>query len=213
MTMKIHAKLQEKGNKGAEDAVSFVLRTPTKSSELLDAMYSRSKRVKNAAAKAVRIISEDMPELLLPYFDKFAELMRGDDTILKWISIDVIGNLSGIDSHDKVNQTILRHLCLMLSDESMVTASHAIDSLGKIAAGKEKFRSQITKELLRVETIERNAECRDILLGRTILSYSSYVNTISEKEKEAVIALANRQLNNRRVATRKKVEEFLKRVI
>jgi HEAT repeat protein len=211
--MKIDDYLQEKGNKGAEDVSDLVMEDPKQLPALVDLMSSRSKRVKNAAAKATRIISERMPELLLPYFDKFVELTRGEDTILKWISIDLIGNLARVDSKGRINEILLKDLYTFLADESMVTASHAIDSLAEIAVNKAEFRDEITRQLLKVETIERNAECRDILLGRTMMSYSAYFDKLSLEEREAVISLAQRQLNNKRNATRKKAESFLKKYV
>lgn len=68
--MNIRAELEEKGNKGAEELAEFVKRSPNNLPELVDEMFSHDKRVKNGAAKALRLISEENPEFLLPYLDR-----------------------------------------------------------------------------------------------------------------------------------------------
>ena len=210
--LNIHAELEQKGNKIAPHIAAFVQENPSWVPELLTEMQSPTKKAKNGAAKALRIVSEKAPELLYPHFDQLARLLGQNDTILKWIGIDVVGNLSFVDREDKIDSGVLRPLYTFLSDRSMITASHAIEGLGKIARNKPRFRNEITRELLKTESIERSDECRNILLGRTVLSYSTYFDKIEAKGREDIISFVCRHQSNPRNATRKKAQEFLKKL-
>ena len=207
--MNIVREMKENGNRSSERVARFVVEDPGRLSQLLTEVVSESKRVKNAAAKSARIISERQPGILLPQFRFFSDLIHHDDTILRWIAIDVIGNLSAVDDKGYVDIKILRELFGLLSNESMITASHSIDALGKIAQVKARYRRRITEELRRVEVIERNKECRNILPGRVIDSYRRYSSLASKKERQTMLALATRQRNNRRSSTRKRAELFV----
>ena len=156
----------------------------------------------------MQIFSTRKPNLLYPRFAFFVQLIEGEDTILKWIAIDVIGNVSSVDAKNRINKKILRTLYDLLSNESMITAAHAISALGNIAVHKPRHRKEITANLLRVEKIKRNSECRNILIGHTILALTEYIDQI--QDKKPVLAFAQRALKNSRHATRKKAEKFLK---
>jgi hypothetical protein len=172
-------------------------------------MGSQEKRVKNAAAKAVRRISEDHPQLLLPYIGYFRDLLDQEDSILKWIATDVIGNLSSLDIKGIADTATLGLLFDMLSDDSIVTASHSISALGKVAQNSDKHREEITQQLARVERISRNPECRNILLGKVIDAYSLYYLESSESSREKIISLAKRQLKNPRPATKRRADALV----
>jgi len=90
----------------------------------------------------------------------------------------------------------------------MITAAHAIAALGTIAVHKPRCRKEITSNLLRVEKIKRNPECRNILIGHTILALTDYIDQL--RDKTAVLAFAQRARKNSRNATKKKAEKFLK---
>jgi hypothetical protein len=209
--MNITATFEKHGNRCAERVARYVGKHPGHLDELLSDMISPTKRVKNAAAKTVRILSESDPELLAPHTERFEELMGGDDTIVKWIAVDVIGNLAAVDPDLRIRSGTLRSLYTMLGDDSMVTASHAIDSLGKIAEGHPRLRRRITGELARVEDVRRSADCRNILLGRVLQSYGRYWAEAGKTQQAEIASFVERQRKNRFPATRKKAERLLGR--
>ena len=200
---------QDQGNKAAEHIARQVIENKKLLTQLYDGVTGSNKRVKNAAAKTMQILSARKPNLLYPKFDFFLQLINSDDTILKWIAIGVIGNVSAVDTKNRINKKILHTLYNLLSDESMITASHAIAALGNIAVHKPRHRKEITANLLRVEKIKRNSECRNILIGHTILALTEYTDQV--RDKKAVLAFAQRALKNSRHATKKKAEKFLQR--
>jgi hypothetical protein len=201
--------LKVKGNKAAGEAAKFAMNDGVLLQQLFEGAGSSNKRVKNAAAKALRIISETEPAKLYSKFDFFFKLMNGEDTILKWIAIDIIGNLSSVDRQNKINKKVLRKFFALRDDEVMITAAHSIDNLWKIALRKPRYANDITSKLLKEDAVERSADCRNILAGKTIATLSEYFAIIPDQAP--VLAYAKGHLNNSRNGTRKKAEEFLKR--
>jgi len=148
--------------------------------------------------------------MLYSNFDFFTELLDSENRILKWIAMDVIGNLTSVDSENKFDR-IFRRFYDLLSDESMVTAGHVIDNSGKIAIAKPYLQNKITEELFKVEKIQyKTSECRNILLGKVISSFVQYINQVNNRER--MISLVKRQLKNSRKATRAKAEKFLNKI-
>lgn len=191
----------------AEDLANKILRNLDLLPEIFNGISSANPRIKFKSAKILRVISEKNPKMLYSKMDFFINLLDSENNILKWIAIDVIGNLSSVDSKNKFDK-IFKKFYDILSDESMITAGHVIDNSGKIARAKPHLQNKITKGLLKVEIIPRSSECRNILLGKVILSFSQYIGQVDDKEK--MISLVKRQLKNSRRATRAKAEKFLK---
>jgi hypothetical protein len=174
--------------------------------EILNGISSENPRVRFKSAKILRIVSEQNPEMLYSKMDSFIRLLESENNILKWNAMDIIANLTRVDSENKFDE-IFEEYYGFLSDESMVTAGHVADNSGKIAKAKPYLQNKITTELLKVESFPRGQECKNILLGKVILSFGQYVDQVKNKEK--IISLAKRQLNNTRNATKKKAEKFL----
>jgi hypothetical protein len=174
--------------------------------EILNGISSENPRVRFKSAKILRIVSEQNPEMLYSKMDSFIRLLESENNILKWNAMDIIANLTLVDSENKFDEIFEKYYGL-LSDESMVTAGHVADNSGKIAKAKPYLQNKITTELLKIESIPRGQECKNILLGKVILSFGQYIDQVKNKEK--IISLAKRQLNNTRNATKKKAEKFL----
>ena len=93
---------------------------------------------------------------------------------------------------EELTTSLFHKLLLFLSDnESMITAGHVIDNLGKIANTKPSLRDTITKKLLDLENSSRNNECKNILLGKAIMAFGQYYE--SNENKEGVRVFVERQ--------------------
>lgn len=206
--MSILEAVAKKKNK-AEALAKRVIRNPISLSELLEGIYSEKAAIKFKSAKILRIISEERPGLLYPKWDFFEKLLDSENNIIKWNAMDVIANLTRVDSRNRFDK-IFRKFYGMLYDGSLITAAHVVGNSWKIAKAKPGLGSRITSELLKVEKIPLpTEECRNILKGHAILSFSEYFDQIKEKGK--VKSFARRELKNSRNATRSKAEKFLKK--
>lgn len=178
--------------------------------ELLSGIESANPRIRFGSAKVLRIISGKNPEMLYSRMEFFVNLLDSENNILKWTALDIIANLTTVDSHKKFNR-LFKKFYGYLNEGSLITAGHVVDNSGKIALSKPELQSDITKELLKVEKVPLpTEECRNILIGKTIKAFQVYYNEI--ENKDAVVSFVKRQLNNPRNATKTKAEKFLKRL-
>jgi len=202
----------EKEETKAEDEAENVMKDPNLLLEIFDGISSENPSVKFKSAKILRIISERNPQILYSRMDFFVNLLDSENNILKWIAIDVIGNLTPVDSENKFDKMFKKYYGF-LSDESMITISHVLDDSGKIAKAKPHLTKKITNELLKIERAAPSThitqECKNILLGKAILAFGMYYDKIENKDE--VISFVKRQLHNTRNATKTKAEKFLKK--
>jgi len=199
----------ERKEKKPEELVDFVVKDPKLFAMVFTGTAKPKANVKYGSTKILRIISEKNPKILYPHMDFFIELMDNENQILKWNALDIIANLLEVDKNKKFEEIFDRYYAF-ITDEEMITAGHVVDNSGKIALAKPHLRYKITKHLLTVETTPRNQECKNILLGKAILSFHKYFD--SAENKNEIISFVKRQLNNSRNATKKKAEKFLKKV-
>ena len=208
MKVNVYNIFLKEGNKAAEKIARLAVKHNNVLNQVLKGALSESKRVKNAAAKCLREISRIQPEKLYPSFDLFVKLIGGKDTILMWNAIEVLSNLTEVDKDNKFNGKILNKYIFLLSEDSMVTAANTISALGKVALNKPGFRKKITGELVKVNSLPHSVECRNILAGKALDTFENYIDDI--KYKNEIIQFAEKQLKNRRNATRKKAGKLLK---
>ena len=203
----------EKKETEAADIAYKVVKNPDLLPELFDGISSATARIRFASAKILRMISEKNPEILYPNMDFFVNLLDSENNILKWNAMDIITNLTVIDTDNKFNR-LFKKFYGYLRDGSLITAGHVVDNSGKIALAKPEFQDEITKELLNVEEIPLpTEECRNILIGKTIKAFDAYHGEVKDKGyKDKMISFVKRQLDNPRNATKSKAERFLKRL-
>jgi hypothetical protein len=173
-------------------------------------LQSDSAKVKYCCAKNLIAIAKENPARLYPHIDTFVKLLDGDNNVLRWTAIIIIGNLARVDKDKKVDRLIGR-LVGFLNAGKLITANNATMALASIAIARPQYQKQITKELLKVEHYDYDTdECRNIAMGKVIEAIGSYSSQL--QDKKAVIKFARRQTKNTRNATRKKAERFLKKL-
>ncbi len=207
--------LEELGKKETEaaDIAYKVVKNPDLLPELFAGISSATARTRFASAKILRMISEENPEILYANMDFFVNLLDSENNILKWNAIDIIANLTVIDTENKFNR-LFRKFYGHLYDGSLITAGHIVENSGRIALAKPEFQGEITKELLKVEKIPLpTKECRNILIGKTVKTFDVYYSKVKDKgHKDKIISFVKSQLNNPRNATKSKAERFLKKL-
>lgn len=173
-------------------------------------LLSEDPKVKYGCTKNLLAIAKNSPDELYPHIDYLVKLLDNDNQILKWTAIDVIGHLSKVDKEKKTDQLVDK-LFGLLNAGKLITANHTIVALANVASAKPEYQRKITDELLKVEHYTYDTdECRNIALGKVIMAISSYFDQL--KDKKAVIEFVERQTRNKRNATKKKAEQFLKKL-
>ena len=176
---------------------------------LFEGLGSKTARVKYGSAKVLRMVSEQAPDLLYPWWDSFVRLLENESAFLRWDSTQILGNLAAVDREDKLEPVFDRFFAPILGQE-MIGAANAIAAAANIALAKPHLADRIVKEILKVERASyQRPECRNVAIGHAIKSFDRFFRHV--KNRRPVLAFVKRQLDNPRPATRKKAEKFPKR--
>lgn len=192
----------EKREDNSEQIAAGIITGKIAMGDIFEGVDSKIARVKFRSAKILRYLSENKPEMLYPYFNFFVRLMETDNKILKWNAMNIIANLSSIDSN-LLFEEIFDKFYNMLNEGNLITSSHIVEKSANIINAKPDLKGPIIKLLLQVETIPLpTEECRSIICGKTIEVLSSSYDQIANKKR--VFDFVSKQLRSQRSATRKK---------
>lgn len=198
-----------KRNSDKEKIAKEVVENPESLNFIFEGLENKKADVKYGCEKILMILSESKPAVLYPYFDFFVKLLDHKNNFMKWGATKIIANLSTVDTLNKFDKIFDKYFA-PIPGPVMITAANIIGSSSKIALAKPHLTQKITKELLKVETAEyQTKECLNVVLGHFIVSLDKFYNQVVEKE--SVVALIKKQLNNTRNATKKKAVQFLKK--
>jgi hypothetical protein len=209
--MKDDSLLQQITLKGSdkEEIADSIADDPAQLEQVLGGLNSKKASIKFSCSKVLRIISEKHPEALYSHIDSFIKLLDSENNIMKWGGIYVIGNLACIDNEKKIDAILTRYL-KPIKGPVMITAANVIGGAAKIAAAKPYLAERIATEILKVEHVEYvTAECRNVALGHALDAFELLFRHI--KNKQPVIDLVTKQLDNTRNSTRKRAEKLLKK--
>src|SRR5512137_2804955 len=120
--------------------------------DLLNGISPKTQKsiIRESSSKAVLLLSEQHPEILLPHWAHFTKLLKSDNGFSKYVAIHVIANLvtAGDEGHfEKTFSTFYN----LLNDESVMVASHVAGVSSQIARAKPKLQAKITTRLLTID--------------------------------------------------------------
>jgi hypothetical protein len=93
----------------------------------------------------------------------------------------------------------------------MITAANVIQGGARIARAKPQLADNIAAQVLKVEKANyQTAECRNVAIGHAVTALGEILDLLSEPAP--ILRFVRRQLKNPRPSTRKKAEQFLKKV-
>ncbi len=187
-----------------------VLKNPRLVEKLTQSLNASDARMKYTSAKALRLISEEQPRLLFPYFDFFVHLLDHENKILQWEAAFVLSHLIRVDADDQF-AAIFDEYFAPISGPVMITAANVIQGGARIARARPQWADRIATEVSKVARARyQTAECRNVAIGHAIVALGEIWDLLHHPTP--VLRFVRKQLKNRRPATRKKAEQFLKRV-
>jgi hypothetical protein len=176
--------------------------------EVLAGINAKRAGVKFGASKALRILSERVPEALYPHFDFFAAMLRHDNQILKWNATLTLANLAPVDREGKIEAVLDQYLDL-ISGPNMITAANAIRGAAIIGVAKPHLVRRIVLRIMRVEREDyATPECRNVVIGHALRALEPLAELLPDRH--VLRLFAARQLGNPRPATSAKARKFLK---
>lgn len=176
--------------------------------------FSDKPDIKYKCAKRAIALSRSRPKELYPDFDFFLKFLDGENKILKWTAIQVIGNLSKVDSQNKAD-IVLPVIIDALFDKSMITAANAIGALSEIAANKPQHQETILESLLKVEKAvyyskgRVSPECRNVAIGKVLDSLEKFGPAVFGRYE--IQNFLKRQTKNTRPKVKLAAEKLLKK--
>ena len=194
----------------ARAAISEPARIP----ELFEIMKTDQGSVKFTCEKVIRLISEQQPMLLYPYFNDLAKLLDSVNNFLKWGAIITISNLISVDSSKKFDAIYEEYFGMILSD-SMITSGNVIKNAWKFIQVNPAWESDITGRMLAtadhtyLHKGEPSPECGKIIAGGVIDCFAEYFPVSTRKDEMLQFAAAQRNSTRKQVA--KKASAFVKK--
>jgi hypothetical protein len=177
------------------------------SEEVLAGLDAKRAGVKFGASKALRILSDLVPEALYPHFDSFAAMLDHENQILKWNAMLTLASLARVDRHGKIEAILDRYL-EPISGPDMITAANAIRGAVVIALAKPHLVRRILLRIMRVEHAEYSTpECRNVAIGHALRALGLLADLLPDRHMLRLFAA--RHVANPRPATSAKARQFL----
>jgi len=202
--------------KAKSDLNLFVVETienTTVLNSLFEIVLTEASSIKYACTKIIRMVSEQKPELVYPYFEDIVKWLHHKNSFIKWDGIRTLSNLSSVDHEDKF-KAIYQDYFALIQDTQMITAANVVGNAWKIVLAKPELECDITRRLLEVQNIvytnkgEPSPECNCIVCGQVMECFDHYFE-FSGNQAE-MIHFAEGQLSSRRKAVAKTAERFLR---
>ena len=195
--------------------VSQIIKNPEQIENVINVVENEKGSIKFGCEKILRLVSEQKPALIYPYFDFFVKLLDNENKFLKWGAIITISNLAIKDNENKFEKIFEKYYAL-IKGPVMVTAANVIGNSDKIIQAKPALKEKIIDKILEIEKakyIHKGAfspECKNVVSGHVIDTFEKiYTQTLPPQK---VIVFVKKQLKNSRDKVRKKAEKFIKRV-
>jgi hypothetical protein len=173
-------------------------------------ILSKNPQVKNISYKALLSIAREHPVFLYPDWDFFASLIeaeRGADT--KYIGIYLLAELTSVDTDNKF-QRLFDKFYALLDDNSIIPASHAALTSGRISRHLPSLAGKITERLLAIDETHHKAPRRELIKSYVIQAIEEYFESLSRKQMRLVMEFVSRQQKSPSPKTAKIACQFLK---
>lgn len=196
-------------NSDKDKIAEMVIKDTTLLPELFIGLQANEASIKYGSNKVLIIISEKNPGVLYSKLDFFIAHLENENNFLKWGAIEIIANLCKVDSLHHFENIFTKYFS-PIEGHHMVPAANTIKAAVKIALNKHNLTEKISYEILKVEDADyETAECNNIVIGQAIKALDELFPQL--KTKEPVFEFVKRQLKNKRLATRKKAEIFIRK--
>ena len=186
------------------------LRSERGLNDLLNGISPKTQKsvIREGSSKAVLLLSEQHPEILLPHWAHFTKLLRSDNGFSKYVAIHVIANLVTSGDEGRFEKTF-NTFYKLLDDESIMVASHVAGVSGQIAKAKPALQSKITRRLLDIDKTHFAADRQALIISYALPSFAQYFADADTRDQQRMLAFAHQQLECGSPKTRKLAKDFV----
>jgi hypothetical protein len=176
-------------------------------SEILQWVLSKNDEIRSKNYETLVYISKRYPKSLYLKWDFLASLLDGTNHFHRNIAINLLSNLTAVDTDNKFEQIFDRYFDNIRSDRTMVAGQAALNS-GKIVKALPQLQSRITNILLNIERPHKGKQT-ELLKGYAIESFDMYFN--ESNDKKLILDFVKEQVTSNSPKTKKSAKEFLKK--
>lgn len=180
---------------------------------LLEIAATDKSSAKFVCTKVIRLLSEEDPVGVYPYFERIAGWLKHSNSFVIWDAILILSNLASVDHANRFEEIFDDYFGLIRAPQ-MITAGNVVGSAWKVVLAKPELEAEITRRLLEVPHIiyihrgEPSPECNRILCGKVMECFERYFG--HSGSQRLMIDFAEKQLGSSRKAVAKTAERFLK---
>jgi hypothetical protein len=176
---------------------------------LLEGLSAERPEVRFGCSKVLGLISSKNPALLYRHMDFFIAMLDHKNTFLRLDAARIVANLAAIDTEGKF-EGIFDRFFAPIPGPALISAATVIGAGAGLAKARPELAGRISAEILKVAGARyATMECRNVALGHAIKSFDVLYDLTDDKA--SIARLVRKQLKNRRAATRKKAERFVRR--
>ncbi len=181
---------------------------------LFEIVRSDHSSLRYSCSKILRILSEQQPDKIYPYFSDAANWLQNPNSFIKWDGILILANLAAVDTQHRFS-SIYEEYFGLIRDSKMVTAANVAGNAWKIVQAMPAWETDITQRLLEVPQIvylhhgEPSSECNKVLCGHVLDCFDRYFDL--SQNQQAILCFAHAQLNSSRKSVAQKAARFLKK--
>lgn len=208
LTQRIKAKPDQ------DEFIAQVRENPPLIPLLLEIIRQDPGTAKFFCGKVIRILSEEQPQLVYPFFAEIAALIPSGNNFIRWGAIITVANLVRVDDNNHF-EAIYADYFDLIDDGSMITAANVVGNAWKIMERYPDRREDITRRMLRVTDNtyftkgQPSPECRNVLIGHVIDCFDRCFETSGTKPLMADFVKS--QTANPRKQVALKAATFLKK--
>lgn len=201
-----------KDGRTVEDLIPLVI-NDNLYSELIDIVNYEKSTIKYACSKILRLISEQNPQYIYPFYFEIAAWLNHANNFIKWDAIYILSNLASVDIENNFIKIKHDYLALIHSSQ-MTTAANVVGNCWKFVISNPNLDTEITNKLLEVPSInylhknQISPECNKIVCGKVMESFYNYFDL--SNNKESMLSFVQNQLNSSRKSVAKFAKKFYK---
>ena len=175
--------------------------------DLLALIHEKKEKTRFNSYETLRVISITHPEKLYPKWQEFEDLLVHKNNYLKFIGINLLGNLVAVDTEGLFEKCFDRYFGI-LEEEVTIAPAYVVRNSWKIVKAKPHLEHRITDMLLRLDAIHPGKQIA-MIKGEAIETFDHYFEI--SKNQAGILKFVKEQLDNPSPKARKLAKGFLLR--
>ncbi len=161
--------------------------------QLAGNLVMKNENIRYNSFRALKMVSEQKPELLYPRWDFFVTLMRSSNSYHKMSAVLIIADLARADVDERF-ENIFSEFYTLLNDRSMIVASYVAMASRVIVMHKPRLEKQVTRQLLDIDHTDHRDDRKDLIKAFIIETFKSYFDRSSMKDE--IVAFVGQQASS-----------------